>query len=168
MWKKGNHGCIRGVLGEATELCEQHCLQPIRIKVQQEQSSVSTMKKEEAEEESAPSSCKMCATNFAEAVKTCSLQCRGSEDTAKFFKRVWEEIAKQCLNCPPFQKMSSVLSMEAETETALPPICFFKCAAKIFQATIESAGSEDFGACVIKVLGRIAKDCIVCYMGLNL
>ena len=58
--------------------------------------------------------------------------------------------------------------MEAEAEAAVPPICIFKCAAIIIQVTIECAGSEDVGACVIKVLGRIAKDCIVCYMGLNL
>ena len=91
--KKGNHGCIRGVLGEAAELCEQHCLQPILIKVQKEQSSASKMKQEEAEEESAPSSCKPCATKFAEAVRAC----RGSEDTAKCFIRVWEVIEGQCL-----------------------------------------------------------------------
>ena len=69
---------------------------------------------------------------------------------------------KTVFELPAFQKMSSVLSMEAEAEAAVPPICIFKCAAKIFQATIECAGSEDFGDCVIKVLGRIAKDCIKC------
>ena len=90
--KRGNHGCIREFLGEAAELCEQHCLQPIRIKVQDKR-TVSTMKQEETEEESAPSKCKLCATNFAEAVKTC----RGSEDTAKCFIRVWEVIQGQCL-----------------------------------------------------------------------
>ena len=63
---------------------------PHEVKVEPAPSKI---KQEEAEEESAPLSCKLCATKFAEAVRTC----RGGEDTAKCFIRVWEVIEGQCL-----------------------------------------------------------------------
>jgi len=131
---KGNYDCIRGVLGEAAELCKRHCLQPILIKVQG-RSSVSRMNQEETEEESAPSMCKLWVTKFPEAMKTC----KGSADSAGCFERVWEQIARECLNFPPFQKMSSVSSKGQAVEAApLHQVCWNKCVIKTPPQIVEA------------------------------
>jgi len=189
--KKGNHGCIRGVLGE---LCERHCLQTIFVKVQKEKSSLSRMALLEA-----PSICKLWSTKFPEAMKTC----KGSADSAGCFERVWEQIALECLNFPPVKKMSSVSSKGQVVEAApLHQICWTKCVIKTppqideatwhkcskwvsgelhgiryrrdgvspdhlehlisHQAVPKCRRSGDLTDCIYKIVGKVAKECFEC------
>jgi len=188
--KRGNHGCMRGVLGEAAELCEQHCLG---------RSSVSRMNQEETEEESAPTMCKLWVTKFPEAMKTCKV----SADSAGCFERVWEDIARECLNYPPFKKMTSVSSKGQLIEAApLHQVCWTKCVIKTppqideatwhkcykwvsgelhgiryrrdgvcpkqlehlisHQAVPKCRRSGDLTDCIYKIVEKVAKECFEC------
>ena len=109
------------------------------------------------EEEPASSICGVCAIKIGEAWRRC-----GSSVSPECSREL-AGLAKCCENCQKsLEKMNSGSSMEAEAEAAFPIWCILKCGVRITLALAKCAGSDDFGACMLKALG----DCFKCWVNI--